>query len=143
MPLSTNLSPLSVKSIVFAMALTSSNFFAVRVPTIIKSGLSSFKASRFGSKIVPTFLADAKVGFKYGRSFSTSAAPSTFTPKACKVSKLPVSNTAIFAGGALNVTSPRAVGIVTSFANADVAIAIQVSVNNAFFNIISLLGICD
>ena len=91
--------------------------------------------------MVPTFFAESKVGFKYGRSFPTSAAPSTFTPKACNVSKLPVSNTAILAGGAFNVTSPRAVGMLISFANADVAIAIQVNVSSVFFNIINLLKI--
>ena len=69
----------------------------------------------------------------------TSAAPSTFTPNACKVSRLPVSNTAILAGGAANVTSPRAVGMVISFAQVETAMVMQLNANNVFFNILKPL----
>lgn len=70
-----------------AIVLTSSNFFAERVATIIKSGFKLFNASRLGSKTVPILAACATAGFKCGNVLATSGEPATATPKCLSVVK--------------------------------------------------------
>ena len=80
------------------------------------------------------------IGRKKGKVLATSAVPIIGTPRCASESIAAASNTATLVGVCAKVTSPRAVGMVTSFAKVLlVNVAASVSVKRAFLNMKRIL----